>query len=282
MVVLWSFDEHGNKGKMIKKALTQALSIVILFFSIWFVFMQIDWKELLNIDKVTTSTEQKLGELYWELFQHSEIENMDSIIINSIDSVVNKICERNSINRNKIKVHILNNSQINAFALPDGHLIIYDGLLSSVSDQEELYGVICHELAHIELDHIMQKLIKEVGISVLISTTSNNHSAEVIQETAQILSSTAFDRKLEKEADLKAIDYLIAAEINPEPFANFLYLLSTKDPDFIKNMEWLSTHPSGEDRAAYLVEHMKGKSFKHKSLLSPATWNRIKSLSQNN
>ena len=100
--------------------------------------------------------------------------------------------------REIIKVHVLNKDEINAFALPNGHLIIYSGLINNSGNQEELTGVICHEIAHIELNHVMKKLIKEIGLSVLISMTTGKGGSEIIKETAKMLSSSAFDRKLEK------------------------------------------------------------------------------------
>ena len=209
-----------------EKTIIQGVITVAIFFATWFILAQIDWVKILKVQKVTNQTEEKLGELFWETFRKAEKENKNPFIVNSIDSIVTKICSENEIDRELIKVHILDKDEINAFALPNGHLIIYSGLILNSDNQEELSGVICHETAHIQLNHVMKKLIKEIGLSVLISTTSGNGGPEVTKEAAKILSSSAFDRTLEKEADLKAVDYLINAKINPEPFANFLYKLS--------------------------------------------------------
>jgi predicted Zn-dependent protease len=77
---------------------------------------------------------------------------------------------------------VLNNDEINAFALPNGHLIVYSGLILNSDNQEELIGFICHEIAHIALNHIMKRLVKEIGTSVLISMTTGNGGSEIIKE----------------------------------------------------------------------------------------------------
>ena len=259
-----------------KKPIIQGLITILLFFGTWYTLTQIDWMKIFKVQQVTDKTEQKLGELFWEVFKKTEKEIEKTHIVNSVDSIVTHICKANKIDRSKLKIHILDKGDINAFALPNGHLIIYSGLILDSDNQEELAGVICHEIAHIELNHVMKKLVKEIGLSVLISMTTGNSGAEVIKETAKMLSSSAFDRSLEKEADIKAVDYLVNANINPEPFANFLYKLSDTEHEAIKYLTWINTHPDSKDRAEYIIKYSKGKETEYKPILSNETWDKLK------
>jgi beta-barrel assembly-enhancing protease len=259
-----------------KKTIIQGVITVVLFFGAWFALTQIDWVKVFKVQQVTDKTEQKLGELFWEVFKKTEKEITNKLTVNSIESIVTHICNSNNIDREKIKVHILNKDEINAFALPNGHLIIYSALIHNSDNQEELTGVICHEIAHIELNHVMKKLVKEIGLSVLISMTTGNGGAEIIKETAKMLSSSAFDRSLEKEADIKAVDYLVNAKINPEPFANFLYKLSNKEHESTKYLTWISTHPDSKERAEYIIEYSKGKLTDYNPILSNETWDKLR------
>lgn len=259
-----------------KKTIIQGIITVLLFFGTWFALTQIDWVKVFKVQQVTDKTEQKLGELFWEVFKKTEKESQNPLVINSVDSIVTLICKTNKIDREKIKIHILNKDDINAFALPNGHLIVYSGLILNSENQEELTGVICHEIAHIELNHVMKKLVKEIGLSVLISMTTGNGGGEVIKETAKMLSSSAFDRSLEKEADIKAVDYLIKAKVNPEPFANFLYKLSDKEQETTRYFTWISTHPDSRERAEYIIEYNKENIIEYKPILDIKTWNNLK------
>lgn len=276
MVALWHIDEPNLQIKLMNKAIIQALTTVALFLGSWFALTQIDWVKIFKVQEATDNTEKKLGELFWEVFKKSETEVKNAHIEGAIDSIVTKVCAANKIDKQKLKIHILDNREINAFALPNGHLVIYSGLILSSDNQEELAGVICHEIAHIELNHVMKKLVKEIGLSVLISMSTGNSGAEVIKEGAKILSSTAFDRSLEKEADIKAVDYLVNANINPEPFADFLYKLSVGENEATKYLTWVSTHPDSKERAEYIIEYCKGNAKEHKPVLSNETWEKIK------
>lgn len=259
-----------------KKIFFQGSISILLFFGTWFVLTKIDWVSVFKVQKVTDKTEEKLGDLFWKIVQETEKENKITLVVNSIDSIVNQICTSNKIDRKGIKIHIINKDDVNAFALPNGHLIIYSGLIKNSDNQEELSGVVSHEIAHINLNHVMKKLVKEIGLSVLISMTTGNSGYEVIKETAKMLSSSAFDRSLEKEADIKAVDYLVKAKINPEPFAEFLFKLSDEENSAAKYLTWISTHPDSRERAEYIIEYSKDKKSKFSSVIALETWDKLK------
>jgi beta-barrel assembly-enhancing protease len=262
-----------------KKLILEGITLVVLFISTLLLLRQVDWVTVFKVKQTTRIAEEKLGELIWESFRKTESENKNPAVYEALDSIVSRICDENNLNKSSIKLHILNKNEINAFALPDGHLVIYSGLISAADNPEELSGVISHELAHIGLNHVMKKLVKEVGLSFLISITTGNRASENIKETAKLLSSTAFDRNLEKEADLKAVDYLMKSKINPVPFAVFLKRLST-DQDESPSLDWISTHPKSTERADYVFKYSQGKAVKYSVVLSIEKWTGLKKACQ--
>lgn len=263
-----------------KKLVIQGAATILLFIGIWLLFTQIDWMTLFRVQQITDKSEQKLGEILWENFNINDKEVSNTYVVNSVDSIVSQLCLSNNLDRSKFKVHILNNNEVNAFALPDGHLVIYSGLILNSESQDELVGVIGHEMAHIELNHVMKKLGKEIGLSVLISLTTGNSNMQVISEALKVLSSTAFDRNFEREADIKSVDYLINANVNPEPFANFLYKLSHDEHREASYLEWVSTHPDSKERATYILEYSSESVLSYKQILSDDTWLRLKEILQ--
>ena len=229
-----------------------------------------------KIEKLTDDTEIKIGKAVWDLYKKTEKENKDEKAVKALDSIVDRICSKNNINRETIKVHLIIKNDINAFAMPGGHLVVYSGLIKAADNPDELAGVMAHEISHIELDHVMKKLIKEVGLSVLISMTSGNGGGEAIKQVSKILSSSAFDRKLEKEADISAVEYMINAKINPEPLAEFLYKLAENKEAESTYEGWLSTHPDSKKRAEYILEYSKNKLKNPQPSLSESSWKLLK------
>ncbi len=263
---------------MMKRAFIELFALVALFFGTWFAASQVNWIDVLRVKKVSKTTEEKWGELLRKIMIETESEIKQATIYKPVDSLLNHLCKTNDIDRKLIKLYVIDNSEINAFAMPGGHIVVYSGLLQACNSEAQLAGVMAHELAHIQLRHVMKKLIKEVGLSALLGATTGS-GGEVIKESLKHLSSTAYDRELEQEADLKAVSYLENAAISATPFAEFMYQLAagSNTPYLV----WISTHPDSEERAAYISEQAD-QSLVNEPVLDKATWQSLKNAVEKN
>ena len=198
---------------MINKTIFQGLIIAIAFFGIWLGLSRIDFVKFLEIKKHTASTEHKIGDIIWNQIHDSEKVITNDSIVKTLDKLIEPICKANHIERDSLKIHIIQKDEINAFALPNNHLVVYTGLMKDCQKQEALQGVLGHEIAHIENNHVMKKLSKEVGLSVLLTATAGDKGGAILKKIFKTLSSTAYDRTLEKDADMQSVKYLLKAEI---------------------------------------------------------------------
>lgn len=254
------------------KPLLQFVLIVISFFGIWFGLSRIDWMTLFQVEKATKNVEEKLGDLYWDILKKVNDEITNDSLVSPLDSLVTRICERNAIDRGKIKLHLVDKDEINAYALPDYHVVVFSGLIGACENEGELCGVIAHELAHLEKGHIMDKLVKEIGLSVLLSMTSGNGNPEMIRQAVKVLTSSAYDRKLEMEADLAGADYMLQAGINPESFANFMFRMAEHEKHLPEQLFWISTHPGSEERTKAILDYVAGRKFDEEIILDSTQW----------
>lgn len=235
------------------KKLFLLLLVVVLFFGgLIYAAFQVDWVKLFGIEKVTDNIEAQLGDMFWSMYgaEAKEIDNKPRI--DSVRILINKICEANGIDEKQIKLHVIENQEINAFALPDHHMVVHTGLLDYAIHEQEVAGVLAHEIAHMELKHVLKKLGKEIGLSVLINITAGDAGGEIIKEGIRTLSSSAYDRSLEKSADLQAVQYMLAAKMDPKYFADFLERLSEGQAT-PQVLNWMSTHPDSKERARYIM-----------------------------
>ncbi len=236
------------------KAFPQFVIFVCAFFAVWFILSRVDFVDSFNIEEFSRDNERKLGELIIETVTSGHPELTRDSVRGMTAGIVKRICEANGISDSSIKLTLISNDDVNAFALPDRRLVVHSGLVAYCRTPEELAGVIGHELAHIEHRDVMQKLVKEVGLSMLMTIAGGQSGGEILKQTARTISSTAFDRDQESDADTAAVRYLAAAGIDPGQMANFLYRLSQEKDDVPKSLEWLSTHPNSSDRAAEIVK----------------------------
>jgi predicted Zn-dependent protease len=240
-----------------KKIILQGLIIIIAFFGFFYGLSQIDWVTGFHVKQIRSSSENKIGELIWDEISSTEKVNTNDSISKTLDKLLEPIC--------------------NAFALPNNHLVVYTGLITECKNQEALQGVLGHEMAHIANNHVMKKLSKEIGLSVLLSAGTSGKGGALIKEILKSLSSSAYDRTLEKEADMASVDYLLKANINPEPFADFMFELS-QQKDVSDSLYWISSHPESEERAKYILDYLKGKKYKKQTTISKTEWENYKTL----
>lgn len=239
-----------------KKLFFLLLFIVIAFGGCYYVYSKINWSGLFGVKKITENVDEQLGDVFWKSYSAEMVEVKDSKIVDPIQQMVREICSDNNIIPSSINVHVVENNEINAFAMPGRHLVVHTGLIDFADHQEEIAGVIAHEIAHIESGHVVKKLGKEIGLSILMNLTLGDIGGEVVRNALSTITSTAYDRSLEKEADLKAVDYMIGAKMNPIYLASFLEKLD-KQAQTPEVLQWVSTHPDSKVRVSYIKEKIK-------------------------
>jgi len=239
------------------KLIFQFLLIVGSFLGVWLLLSQINFLEGDDVEKFAKENEKRLGSLILKAIKSTGKETKSTELKAFVDSIGSRVCEKTEIKFDSIKVLIIRSSEVNAFALPDHHMVIYTGLLEDAKNPEEVAGVIAHEIAHMEKNHVMKKLGKEIGLSMLFAIVGGDAGGEIIKQTAHTLSSSAFDRTQEQEADDFAVDAMAKANIDPEHLANFLFRLSQQGDDMPDELVWLSTHPDSKDRATEILKKKK-------------------------
>nr|WP_315849125.1 M48 family metallopeptidase [uncultured Rhodoferax sp.] len=146
---------------------------------------------------------------------------------------------------------VVDSQEMNAFAAPGGVVVVYSGLLKSTDTPEEAAGVIAHEVAHAELRHGLQGLLKSLGLRAGAAVLLGDWSGAVLSEATTSLLEMQFSREAETQADAEGLRRLVAAKINPAGMARFMDKLAAKSQGATPP-ELLSTHPASAERATQL------------------------------
>ncbi len=151
---------------------------------------------------------------------------------------------------------IVSSEEVNAFAIPGGHVYVNVGLLRISETESELAGVIAHEIGHVVERHGMKQLTKQMGM-VMISQLIFGEDPDKIQEIiSQITLSGVlmkYSRDAEREADRNAVEITYAAELNPSGIVKFFDKLQRqkdqKDSQISTQIQKLiSSHPLTSER----------------------------------
>ncbi len=153
----------------------------------------------------------------------------------------------------------LDESTMNAFAIPGGRIFVYDGLVRKTENWQELAAVLAHELAHVNERHSLKILARGLAGAALISALTGDMGgvSAILLENANQLNNLANSRRFEKEADLDGIGYMRDSDINPKYLDEFFGKLMEEEPDIMKGnraMELLNSHPMTDERIRYIKE----------------------------
>ncbi len=149
-----------------------------------------------------------------------------------------------------------NDSTLNAFATPGGYVYVYTGLIKYLDEEDDLAGVLGHEVGHADLRHSARALEREYGISTILSIVlggGNNQLVEMVAATAQGLSSLSYGRDLETEADERSVTYLAETNYSCSAASSFFAKL-TAEGQSGRTPQFLSTHPNPENRVENIIQ----------------------------
>ncbi|QQS49946.1 MAG: M48 family metallopeptidase [Bacteroidota bacterium] len=259
------------------KTLRQFVILFGAFFLIWFALSRIEFIKPETTEKLSKQKEETLGKLFIDqVLSQNDTCRTDSVVY-TIRNLMKHLCRSNNIDTQSIQLHLIHHSEINAYALPGRHIVLHSALVQYCNNPEELTAVLAHEVAHIEKNHVMKKLTREVGIALLTAVISGGNNGEIVGEMVHTLSSNHYSRELESEADATAIKYLVQAGVNPLGLSDFLFRLS-KDQDQLISIPWISTHPESNKRVAEILELSQTEQYTEQAIIDSVAWASIKNM----
>ena len=154
---------------------------------------------------------------------------------------------------------VVEESSINAFALPGGPMFVHTGLIAAADNEAQMAGVLAHELSHVSLRHGMSSSSKSQTVSGLGSLAGavlggliGGGLGDLAAQGAQVGTqawATKYSRTAESEADLLGAYAMAKAGYNPNELAAFFGKLEKEmggDPG--KTAQWFSSHPNPGNR----------------------------------
>lgn len=239
--------------------------------SLWFAFSRIPITESLDHMSFGDFNEEKFGELAMDavLMESKEIKS-DSIDY-AMNVMVKRLSEGNLFSSEKFHIHVVNNNEVNAFALPGNHIVVHTGLIYMCDNPEELIGVLAHEIAHLEKRHVIERMRTEGIITLLEGAVAQGGGAAVASAVGE-LAGLAFSRDQENEADEVGFTFLINSNIRPNGMAT-LFRKMKADSDISGYIpEFMSTHPELESRAINIETKCAGLPNTFVPLMTEEQW----------
>ena len=145
----------------------------------------------------------------------------------------------------------------NAFALPDGRVVLTDELWTLRQHDEEIEGVFAHEISHVDHAHGLQRVYEAsmLPAAIVVITGDVSQVSQLSVILPAVLVQSAYSRQNEDEADADAVKILTRLGSDPAHFAALLERLDAKNCGKKGcSPGWLSDHPQTEARITHLRE----------------------------
>ena len=175
---------------------------------------------------------------------------------------------------------LVENKEVNAWCMPGGKMVVYSGIIPICKDDAGLAVVLGHEVAHAIAHHgserMSQQLLLQLGSSSLDAALQKKpeQTRQIFLQAFGIgsqVGSLAYSRQHEYEADKLGLVFVAMAGYDPNRAISFWNDMSANSSG-AKPPEWLSTHPSDQNRINELVKYMP-KAMKYYTAPAAATSN---------
>lgn len=166
--------------------------------------------------------------------------------------------------------------KVNAFAVPGGYIYVHSGLLALAADDDELAGVLGHEIAHVHAHHLMRQQEKSqlLGYAQLLGAL-----ASIIQPAlgaaamgASAAAQLQYRREFEQEADYLGARYVRQVGYDPQGMLDFFHKLGAQDRGASGALPpYLLTHPLTEERLSRLEAVLRKSQWQGGEKRQPST-----------
>lgn len=174
------------------------------------------------------------------------------------------VCDRREL---VYRFAVIEDEDVNAFSLPGGYVFVNDGLVKKASGDDELAGVLAHEIAHIAARHAVKRYESSLGMQIvqLASLAARQGRTAAGAGIAMQAAQLAYARQDELDADRLAVKYLQAAGFDARAMLTFLEKLHDLDRDTphylprgVVRPHYALTHPYVPERLLAVKEALFG------------------------
>ena len=187
--------------------------------------------------------------------------NTDVDINERVERILDKIvtvCDRRDL---VFFIKIIDEDVMNATSLPGGYIYVFRGILDKADNDDQLAGVIAHEVGHITAKHAIKRLQNAYG-AMLLQLATTQVAPHVAGAMNFALTSLFLEYSQQDEfmADRLSVKYMKKAGFNPDEMVKFLEKLEKEhDKEPLKLYSYWRTHPHIHERIAAVKQEITGK-----------------------
>ncbi len=204
---------------------------------------------------LTVQEEKQLGrEVQRQVRQQMQFVR-DPVTVNYVRDMGAKLVDASAPSPFEFRFYVIEDEELNAFAVPGGAIYVHSGLLLKVGNAGELAGVVAHEIGHVTARHVakMAKRGRNTGIvqqvvtmilAILTGSQIGAQAGSIVTGMAAQTYMSRFTQDAERDSDQLAIDTLIRAGWDPNSMITMFEVLQAEAAGKARMPQFLSSHPA--------------------------------------
>ena len=202
------------------------------------------------------------------------VQRVGQKLANAVTTYLSQNGYANEVKNYAWEFNLVQSNSVNAFCMPGGKIVVYEGMLAVTQDEASLAIVLGHEIAHAVAKHSAEQMSKQKNQSILTSLGASILAVKAGQEAANMATSLAstgltflnahYSRDNESEADHMGLIFAAMAGYDPNTAISFWKRMSQASSGSASTsllQSYLSSHPSDAKRVTdiqrWLPEAMK-------------------------
>ena len=246
----------GNAGSRVAGNVWTKLAIIaliILFILLGAYLWFVPWLGERIANSFSKETEISLGEkMYESMIPQYKIDSGKTVILNEFYKELHYDVGY------PVTITVVDSKEMNAFAMPGGHIVVYSTILENMKTPEELAALLGHEASHIGLRHSLRNIFRDLSRKMFLALLFGNDSGitAVVVSNANALKQLEYSRSLETEADDNGLQLMAKNNINVQGMVKLMQMLQ-KESGGAETSPFLSTHPVFKDRIENIEMQIK-------------------------
>ena len=212
-------------------------------------------------------SEKSMGQKYSEELNAKLPLITDQYVNDYIDQLGRKLVENSLQPDMKYHFFVVNDKDINAFALPGGYIYVNRGLLEAAQDESEVAGVLGHEIGHVIGRHSTNQMSKQLLLTGILMGSAIGVGAKS-EKWGQVVgalggvgrvSSAAmkFSRDHERQADWLGLESMAKAGYDPQGMIDFFKIMDAESKGKGAGLAFMNTHPLPAERVKNMTKEIQ-------------------------
>jgi predicted Zn-dependent protease len=206
----------------------------------------------LAVEKIPIKAEVWLGEHFIDSFEADEDEPLRL----RLQTLLDNLPAESPLHNYTFTVQLVKSKEINALALPGGHIVVFSGLVEQAESENELAMVLAHELGHFAHRDHLKRLGRGLGLTVAAMLVFGEDSAiSRLVSNLFLVTESSYSRQQESDADSFGLDLLVSSYGHAGGATDFFARVGKKAGGRAPYL--LASHPHPDDRIEELQERIR-------------------------